>query len=61
MFFHWLNKGEELDYEREEAVEDYHNYLDKYNLTLQDTDNGIEEVEKEIQRYKRSQDRGLSL
>ena len=61
MFFHWLNKGEELDYEREEVVEDYHNYLDKYDLTLQDTDNGIEEVEKEIKRYKRSQDRGLSL
>lgn len=61
MFYHWLRKGKETEEEREEAVNNYGRYLDKYDLTLQDTERSIDDIDDEIKRIKRSQDRGLSL
>lgn len=61
MFYHWLRKGKETEEEREEAVENYGHYLDKYDLTLKDTDRSIAEIDKEIKEIKRSQDRSIGF
>lgn len=62
MFYHWLRGGKEKEEDREEVVKDYTDYLDKYDLTISDTDRSVDDLDHEIKRQiRRSQDRGMSL
>lgn len=59
MFYHWLTDGKESELERDDTVNEYQDYLEKYDLTLADTDKSIEDIEDDIKSYKKAHNRGL--